>query len=189
MLLSPVRLNGQRGRVLLRDDASSPLAFALRSPEGARLGEVFSVVSGLYFRGKASYAAAFARREGGAPASFVMTAGGGLSELDERVGLERLRGWAKVAIHEDNPHFTAPLQRYTSALLDASSAGTRFVLLGSVASAKYVTPLLEVFGDRLLYPAEFLGRGDMSRGSLLLAAVREGRELEYAPVAALVNGA
>jgi hypothetical protein len=43
--------------------------------------------------------------------------------------------------------------------------------------------LLEVFGERLLFPRDFLGRGDMSRGSLLLRAVREQRELDYAPVA------
>jgi hypothetical protein len=75
------------------------------------------------------------------------------------------------------------LQRQASALLDSEPESTRFVLLGSVASAKYVRPLLETFGDRLLYPVEFAGRGDMSRGALLLAAAREGRELEYAPVA------
>jgi hypothetical protein len=182
MLLSPVRLSGERGRLLLRDEAAFPLALELRTREGARLGDVFSFVSGLYFRGKASYAQAFARREAGKPAAFVMAAGGGLCELAERVTLERLRGWSKVAIHEHNPHFTAPLQRHASALLDVEPASTRFVLLGSVASAKYVAPLLEVFGERLLYPVEFLGRGDMSRGSLLLAAVRDQRELEYARV-------
>ena len=59
---------------------------------------------------------------------------------------------------------------------------TRFVLLGSIASDKYVEPLLQVFGERLLFPADFVGRGDMSRGGLLLRAAREGSELAYTPV-------
>ena len=45
------------------------------------------------------------------------------------------------------------------------------VLLGSIASAKYVDVLTDVFGERLLFPIDFVGRGDMSRGGLL-AAVR-----------------
>lgn len=182
MLLSPAKLSGQRGRSLLRSEAAFPLAKRLRSREGAPLAEVFSFVSALYFRGKVSYARAFAASADGSPAAFVMTAGGGLCGLDEPVGLERLRGWASVSIDAANPHFTVPLLRQTSALLDAHGPTTRFVLLGSIASDKYVTPLLEIFGARLLFPSEFLGRGDMSRGALLLKAVREGRELEYAEV-------
>jgi hypothetical protein len=183
MLLSPARLDGERGRVLMNPDADFPLAKALRSTEGAALGSVFSFVSGLYFRGKASYAREFARTRNGLPSALVMTAGGGLCSLDEPVTLDRLRGWARVSVHEDNPHFTAPLFRHASELLDAHGESARFVLLGSVASKKYVVPLLEVFGERLLFPRDFAGRGDMSRGSLLLRAVRESRELDYVPVA------
>ena len=182
MLLSPAKLSGKRGRLLFNPQAEFPLAKRLRSQEGAALAEVFSFVSGLYFRGKANYAAEFARAPAGLPAALVISAGGGLCLLDERVTLERLRGWAEVAIHEDNPHFTAPLFRHASALLEAHDATTRFVLLGSVATHKYVAPLLEIFGERLLFPRDFAGRGDMSRGSLLLRAVREKRELDYAPV-------
>jgi hypothetical protein len=185
MLLSPAKLSGQRGRMLLNPAAAFPLANQLRSPEGAPLGSVFSFVSGLYFRGKESYAREFARSAVGLPAAFVITAGGGLCLLDERISLERLRGWAKVSIHEDNPHFTAPLFRHASGLSDAHPKTTRFVLLGSVATNKYLTPLLEVFGERLFFPSEFAGRGDMSRGSLMLRAVREKRELEYRPIASV----
>lgn len=182
MLLSPARLNGQRGRLLLRPEADFELARRLRSPGGAPLAEVFSFVSGLYFRGKAAYAAAFASSQNERPAAFVMTAGGGLCPLNESVDVQRLTRWADVAIGENNPHFTAPLYRHASELASAHGANARFVLLGSVATKKYVTPLLEVFGERLLFPREFLGRGDMSRGALLLRAVRERRELEYGPV-------
>jgi hypothetical protein len=46
-----------------------------------------------------------------------------------------------------------------------------------------VDVLLDVVGERLLFPTDFVGRGDMSRGALLLRAAREGRELAYEPVA------
>ncbi|HEV8347452.1 MAG TPA: hypothetical protein VGQ16_12805, partial [Vicinamibacterales bacterium] len=64
------------------------------------------------------------------------------------------------------------------------------VLLGSIASRKYVDVLLEIFGDRLRFPVEFVGRGDMSRGGLLLRMAAAGMELEYGPVAgAVLHGA
>lgn len=183
LLLSPANLSGRRTQMLLSPKALFALAEQLHSAHGAPLGEVFSFVSGLYFRGKMSYACSFGRAPGETPTAWVMTAGGGLCRLSERIRPERIRAWSAVSIHEDNPHFTAPLLRHASALLEAFPADARFVLLGSVATSKYVGPLLEVFGERLLFPAAFVGRGDMSRGALLLDAVRAQRELEYAPVA------
>lgn len=187
MLLSPARLDGKRGQLLLRAEARFALAEQLRSPSGAPLAAVFSFVSGLYFRGKASYARAFAHTPVG-HAALVISAGGGLLPLDEPVTHTRLEGWARVAIHEDNPHFTAPLYRHASELLELLGERARFVLLGSLATDKYVAPLLDVFGERLLFPRELLGRGDMSRGALLLRAAQEGRELEYASVASAARG-
>ena len=170
--------------MLFNPSAQFPLAQMLRSPEGARLGELFSFVSGLYFRGKLAYAQTFGHAPAEQQAVYIMSAGGGLCTPEEAVSLERLQGWAKVSIHHDNPHFTAPLIRHANALLELSPPGTRFVLLGSVASDKYVQPLLEVFGPALLFPQAFAGLGDMSRGALLLRAVRDRRELTYAQVAA-----
>ncbi|MES1183115.1 MAG: hypothetical protein ABUL60_04835 [Myxococcales bacterium] len=177
--LSPANLNGKRGKMLLNPDARFALAQALRSREGAALGDVYAFVSGLYFRGKAAYATKFARSTT-APGVWVMTPGGGLCGLDERVTTTRLAGWQRVRVAEDNPHFTAPVVRQTSELLDKVRAETRFILLGSIASRKYVGPLFEVLGSRLFYPARFKGLGDMSRGALLLRCVREETELEYA---------
>jgi len=168
--------------MLLRPDGKLELSKALRSEHGAPLGEVFSFVSSLYFRGKASYARTFGHAAGGRQSALVMTAGGGLCSLDESVTEQRLAAWQRNAVHEHNPHFTAPLVRHASELVDASSEDARFILLGSVASHKYVVPLLEVFGTRLLYPVSFAGLGDMSRGSLLLRAIRDGIELDYEPV-------
>jgi len=182
-LISPANLSGRRGAMLLNPAANFPLAQKLHSPEGAQLGELFSFVSGLYFRGKLSYARTFGRAPLGQPAAFVISAGGGLCTPEECISLDRLQRWAQVPIHHDNPHFTAPLTRHASALLEHAVPGTRFVLLGSVASDKYVEPLRDVFAETLLFPARFAGLGDMSRGALLLDAVRDRRELEYAPIA------
>jgi hypothetical protein len=188
-LLSPATLGGRRGRMLMNPAAQFPLAARLRV-EGAALADVFSFVSGLYFRGKVAYARRFGRAPGGLPSALVMTAGGGLCPLDERVTLERLQRWASVSINQANPHFTAPMIRHAYELLEAHDQQARFVLLGSVATQKYVAPLLDVLGDRLLFPAEFAGRGDMSRGAALLRAVRDERELAYVEVeSALQDGA
>ena len=54
-----------------------------------------------------------------------------------------------------------------------------YILLGSLATEKYVEPLLEIFGERLLVPVDFAGRGDMSRGGLLLRCARSRVELGY----------
>jgi hypothetical protein len=143
---------------------------------------VFSFVSGLYFRGKMTYAETFGRPPPGLAGALVISPGEGLRFLHEPVTLERLRGWAEVPIDERNRRFTEPLVRHAAALERAHGSGTRFVLLGSVATDKYVRPLTRVFGDHLLFPPDFVGRGDMSRGALLLRAARAGRELAYAPV-------
>jgi hypothetical protein len=182
MLLSPAKLNGKRGKMLMNPTAAFPLAQELRTGTGAKLADVFSFVSGLYFRGKVTYARQFGRTANGQPSAYVLTAGGGLCLLEERVNVARLDGWASVAIHEDNPHFTAPLLRTASGVLASHGDDARFVLLGSVATNKYVAPLLDVFGERLLFPTEFAGLGDMARGSRLLRAARDGRELAYSAV-------
>ena len=168
--------------MLLSPASRFTLAEQLRSAEGAPLGDTFSFVSGLYFRGKLAYARAFGRPIGTQPAAFIISAGGGLCQLEERVSADRLKAWAGVAIDEDNPHFAVPLLRHCSQLLDTYPAATRFVLLGSLASNKYVAPLLEVLGARALFPSLFLGMGDMQRGALMLQAVRDGRELTYEPL-------
>src|SRR5262249_56504275 len=94
-----------------------------------------------------------------------------------------LRGWAGVDIDERDARFTEPLIAHAAALDAAHGSRTRFVVLGSVATEKYVRPLSGVFGDRLLFPSDFVGRGDMSRGAILLRAAKAGRELAYAPIA------
>ncbi len=113
----------------------------------------------------------------------MIAPGEGLRHVHERVTLARLREAAEIEVDERNPRFTEPLVADAKAL-GAAAPEARFVLLGSVATDKYVSPLLAALGERLLFPIDFVGRGDMSRGALLLQAVRAGRELPYGPVAA-----
>jgi hypothetical protein len=182
-LLSPARCGGERGILLASERGKSELAQQLRTAEGASLGDVFAFLSALYFRGKLTYARAFARPPRGVPGVLVITPGDGLVPEDERIDAARLRAFAEVDVHHANERFTAPLQRDAEALATRAGGDAQFVLLGSIASAKYLAPLQAALGDRLLFPAEFVGRGDMSRGGLLLRSAREDLELAYAPVA------
>jgi hypothetical protein len=94
-----------------------------------------------------------------------------------------MHGIAKVEVHASSPRHADTLAGDAADLLRVTRDSTEYVLLGSVATSKYVRPLLSVFGYLLMFPSEFLGRGDMSRGGLLLRAAREGKELDYARVA------
>ena len=170
----------------MRAEASFPLALRLRGAEGAPLGEVFAFLSGLYFRGKLTYAARFARPPAALAGAFVITPNAGLVEVGRPVTVSDLRRFARVDIDARNPRYRRPFLR-DAARVAGNHPDLEVVLLGSVASDKYVAVLLEVFGERLLFPPDFVGRGDMSRGGLLLRSAREGRELEYRPVAGAVR--
>ena len=184
-LLSPAFLGGNRGRMLMDERAAFPLAARLREG-GAGIGEVFSFVSQLYFRGKLHYARAFARPASGLPGALVITSTRGLVDPDATVTRGDLAEMGAVDIDADLPAFRAPFAEAVRALAAADPAGA-VVLLGSVASGKYVDVLLAEMGERLLFPVEFVGRGDMSRGALMLRAAESGVELEYQPVAGAVR--
>jgi hypothetical protein len=168
--------------MVFRASASFALARELRSPGGASLGDLFAFVSGLYFRGKKVYAETFGRPPGGISGGLVISPSEGLRFLDERITVDRLGAWAEVEIDAGNPAFVEPLVEHAVALERAHGSSTRFVLLGSVATDKYVRPLTKVFGDHLLFPPDFIGRGDMSRGALMLRAARTRTELAYTPL-------
>jgi hypothetical protein len=168
--------------MILDPKAGFELARRLRSREGAPLGEVFAFLSGLYFRGKLAYARAFARPPAGAAGVLVITASAGLLPAEEPVRVAHLRRFASVSIDASNARYRRPLLRASLELARVAAEECEIVLLGSVASGKYVDVLGKVFGQRLVFPAEFVGRGDMSRGGLMLRRVREERELDYTPV-------
>ncbi len=184
-LLSPAHSGGKRAELLLSERARFPLAQRLRSGEGVALGEAFSFLSGLYFRGKLAYARVFARPPAAEPGVQVITPDRGLLAADTPVGAGDLRQFGTVDIRLDDPRYRKPLERDLARL--AMHPDLEVVLLGSIATAKYVDVLLDVVGERLLFPTDFVGRGDMSRGALLLRAAREQTELAYEPAATAVR--
>lgn len=186
-ILSPARCDGQRAKVLLSERATFALATQLRAPDGAPIGEVFSFLSGLYFRGKLTYANAFARASSPIPPALIVTTDRGLVLPAERVRRDDLVAFASVDLAVPDERYRAPLRRDAESLAGLLPARASVVLLGSIATGKYVDILLDVLGARLLFPGEFVGRGDMSRGGLLLRAARAGQELEYVPVAGAVR--
>lgn len=191
-LLSPANCGGARARVVASATADFALARQLRSPAGAPLGDVFSFVSGLYFRGKLAYARRFAQPPDPAdPVTaggvLVITPNAGLRSADMPVDLGAFAAFASVAIDLENAAYRQPLERGARALHEAVGSDCDVVLLGSIASGKYVEVLQPVFGDRLVFPPAFVGRGDMSRGGLMLRCVTAGVELEYAPIAGAVR--
>ncbi|HET7423319.1 MAG TPA: hypothetical protein VFJ92_07155 [Gemmatimonadales bacterium] len=179
-LLSPAHAGGKRAELLLRDGAAFPLAARLRGAEGIALGEAFSFMSGLYFRGKLAYARQFGRPPEGLAGALVITANRGLLPADTPVRPDDLRALGLVDIRSTDPRYRAPLLADLDRLRSMPDLDP--VLLGSVATGKYVDVLLEALGDRLRFPPAFVGRGDMSRGGLLLRAARSGVELDYIAV-------
>jgi hypothetical protein len=186
-VLSPANCGGVRANMVASPTAQFELARQLRSRQGAPLGEVFSFVSGLYFRGKLAYARRFARPPdpdepvvGGGV--LVITPSAGLRSPDTRVTIASFTDFAHVPIAVDNASYREPLVRSAKALDRAAGPDCEVVLLGSIASGKYGELLLPIFGERLLFPPDFIGRGDVSRGGLMLRCVTAGLELPYTPL-------
>jgi hypothetical protein len=186
-LLSPAHCGGARAQLLLGERAGFDLARRVRTAPGAPLGEVFAFLSGLYFRGKLAYARTFARPPAGLPGVYVITPTDGLRPADEPVDLARLRRFAQVDIRVDDPRYRRPLARDARRLAETIDPECEVVLLGSIATGKYLDLLAGPFGERLRFPSEFVGRGDMSRGGLLLRCSRAGTPLEYVGVSGVAR--
>ncbi len=172
--------------MLLREEAHFDLAVKVRQNE-ATIGEVYTFCSSLYFRGKMIYATIFHAAPPGVPPTLIIVPGIGLVPPETPVRIDELRAIAETPVNQTNA-------RYRNALLGGARlldqhAGPKclYVLLGSIASAKYTEPLLGVFGERLVFPVDFVGRGDMSRGGLMIRAAQARTELAYAPVQGAVR--
>ncbi|HEX5422906.1 MAG TPA: hypothetical protein VFW94_05105 [Candidatus Acidoferrales bacterium] len=184
-LLSPANASGPRAKAILQQSMRSELVARICC-EGAPLGEIFSFISGLYFRGKLAYARAFAAPPPHVPGIFVITASGGLVSPDKILNIENLREISSAEIDPRDVRYRTPLLRDAQRICARLSSDCEVVLLGSIATQKYVEPLLTIFGERLLFPADFVGRGDMSRGGLMLRCQRAGVQLNYVPVISAV---
>lgn len=185
-LLSPASTRGERAKLLLNPHAGFDLACRLRE-QGAPIGEVYAFISELYFRGKMAYVQAFSSPPPAVPGAVVITPGAGLLPPSTIITREQLLALAEVDIHEGEPLYREPLERDARLLSQMCLGECQFVLLGSIASAKYMDPLIECFGERLVFPGDFVGRGDMSRGGMMLRCARETRELSYIPAIGAVR--
>ena len=187
-LLSPASCSGRRAAQLLSPRAQFDLAVRLREGHAAPIGDVFQFLSGLYFRGKLAYARPFARPPQELPSGvFVITTGAGVVEADTPITADAIRSFAGVDINAANASYRVPLERTARGILDEGGDDMEVVLLGSIASGKYVDVLQPIFGERLVFPPSFVGRGDMSRGGLMLRAAAAGEELDYAPIEGAVR--
>jgi hypothetical protein len=185
-ILSPANCNGLRAQWVLKKSSRSDLAMRLRSG-GVSLGEIFTYLSALYFRGKLAYARNFAEPPSSCPGILIITPTAGLLAHDTLIRLPRLRGFGRVPIHVKNQTYRAALRRSARELVTQVGTECEIVLLGSVATGKYLDILAPIFGRRLRVPAEFVGLGDMARGGLLLRCVRENRQLNYVEVASVLR--
>ena len=146
------------------------------------LGDVFSFLSGLYFRGKVTYARAFQNPPSRASGIHIITPTDGLASPGLMITLADLERFATVPIDADDSRYRVPLEDDARKLAEEIGPRCEVVLLGSVATGKYIDVLLPILGDRLLFPREFLGHGDMARGGMLLKRAASGIELDYIPV-------
>jgi hypothetical protein len=174
-LLSPANTSGLRAKQLTSPRANFDAAVRYRSPEGVMIAEAFAFMSALYFRGKIAYAIHF----GGAENTRVIAPGFGLVPPTWMITEERMKKMSKTDVDMRDRVYVRTLRATSKELASTIDDDTRVVLLGSVATGKYVDILRPIFGDRLRFPAAFAGLGDMSRGGLMLRAVRANRELEY----------
>lgn len=181
-ILSPAHSGGERAKLLLNERAQFDLARRLRN-ETVPLGEVFSFLSGLYFRGKLAYANTFTNPPPGLPGALVITSNQGLLDASAPMDLDQIKAFSSVEIHQNDLRYRRPLLREAERIAALLVAPCEVILLGSVATEKYTEPLFRAFGERLRFPAEFVGRGDMSRGGLMLRCAEERRELHYIPIA------
>ena len=178
-LLSPAFCGGRRAAILLNPRSAAVTSEALRQHR-LTLGDAFAFMSGLYFRGKLTYAERFGH-------AWVITPTRGLQPPSTRFTLALLREFAVGEVSLDNPTYREALERDVHLIAKKLKPGSQVVLLGSVASGKYVDILLPILGDRLRYPTSFVGRGDMSRGGLLLRCAASGEELTYVPIAGAIR--
>lgn len=188
-LLSPAYAGGRRAQMILSDRAQFELAKKLRSQPGASIAEVFTFLGGLYFRGKIAYANVFGCTSNAACGVFVITPTRGLVDARSTITLSDLREFASVEINEEDPRYRKPLEKSMRRLAETLLDESDIVLLGSIATGKYVDVLLRHFKERLRFPVDFVGRGDMSRGGLMLRCAADRTELRYISVAgAVLNG-
>jgi hypothetical protein len=171
-LLSPANLGGLRAKQLMSPRANFAAAQLYRTEQGVPIADAFAFMSALYFRGKIAYARRFASPVPaiGGDGILVITTGYGLVPPDWCITPERMKKMQNTDIDLNARNYVRPLREHAELLARALGGDDQVVLLGSVATGKYVDVLWPILGDHLR---------DMARGGLMLRAAREGKELDY----------
>ena len=181
-LLSPAWCGGKRAKMLLNPAASFDLAVRLRRGT-LSLGEAFAFMSGLYFRGKLAYGSRFGPAIGGRDRTFVITPTQGLRSP---VSAVTIGSAARVRVGgRERGRSALPRAARARSPRARRVAGTRRARRPARQHRDVQVrgrPPAASSGRASCFPPSFIGRGDMSRGGLLLRAAREGVELEYAPL-------
>ncbi len=173
-VLSPADCNGLRARWVLKKTSRSELAQRLRAG-GAPLGEVFSFLSALYFRGKLAYALAFAAPPSGCPGVWLITPTAGLVPHDRVIRLAGLRGYSRGRIHVKNKPYCTALRRSAKKLAAQTGEDCEIVLLGSLATGKYLDILATDFRQAAARSGR-IHRPRRHEPRRLAAALRAGSE-------------
>ena len=126
--------------MLLNPGANFELAAKLRAG-AATLGEVYSFISGLYFRGKVAYSDAFGSAPQDLPPAVVIVQGLGLLPLQTLMTAEKLTAAGAVSIERDHIAYRTALLRDAKAVKSASGASCQFVLLGMTAQYDLISAL------------------------------------------------
>ena len=98
------------------------------------LGEVFTYLSALYFRGKLAYAQAYAAPPPGCPGVWIITPTAGLVPHDVLIRLPKLRGFGRVPIHLKNRLYCSSLRRSARKLAGDIGPNCELILLGSIGT-------------------------------------------------------
>jgi hypothetical protein len=107
-LLSPANTSAIRGQLLLNGNSEFEMAQRIRR-QGAPLGELFSFISSLYFRGKLAYAEAFSQSLTGFPSTLIMTSSRGLLPPQTVIRLDDLVEMSGVPIDPADARYREPL--------------------------------------------------------------------------------
>jgi hypothetical protein len=184
-------MSGVRAKQLMSPEARFTAAESFRSANGVAIADAFSFMSCLYFRGKIAYAKQFGAPPLGwtGPSMYIITPGFGLVPPDWNLNPVRMRRLQQTRVDPKSLAYRQPLEEHSLALAEKMGQldqEARVVLLGSIATGKYIDLLWPIFQERLLFPRSFAGIGDMSRGALMLRAAKSGQELDYDPVEAVL---
>src|SRR5262245_7129374 len=130
-LLSPARVGGKRTDLLLSPRANFELATRVQTT-GAPLGEVFTFLSGLYFRGKSIYANRFVRPYKKVPGVYVIISNHGLLPIETNITKEDVISFGEIPIDPADKRYVQNLQNAAAELLKKLPPNADVILLGSI---------------------------------------------------------